>query len=137
VLQLGGTTRDLFYYPPRTVQVTVVAAELTPSLWEQAGLQAGVPVRTLKVTSLQALRAAAGSTVDSVVAFDQFPRESVELANEFFQEIRRVLKPGGVFVFIQKIEDGLLPSLVRLGSAGSASKQHPSALCFALRRSED
>lgn len=41
VLQLGGSTKDIFYYPEGTVQVAVLGPEVNAGLWEQAGMSAG------------------------------------------------------------------------------------------------
>lgn len=41
VLQLGGNTKDLYYYPSGTVQVTVVGPDENAALWETAGMNAG------------------------------------------------------------------------------------------------
>lgn len=79
LVQVGGTTRDVFYYPASTVQVTIGGSSLNPGalalrsavagaalpawrtagtslsrccraagLWEQAGMQAKVPVSAVK-----------------------------------------------------------------------------------------
>jgi hypothetical protein len=117
VVQLGGSTRDLYYYPKGTIQVIAVAPDLSVSLWEQGGMQAGVGVRAIKNDVLKALNGLGGSSVDSVVAFGQ---ESVDV-KPLVLEAWRVLKPGGTFVFIQPIKGGSLPGLVRLGNRGSAT----------------
>lgn len=48
MLQIGGTTRDVFYYPKDTVLVTCVGEKLSMSLMEQAGMQAQIPVQVQK-----------------------------------------------------------------------------------------
>lgn len=113
VLQLGGTTRDLFYYPNGTVQVTAAEENLKDGLWEQAGMQAGVPVRPLKSSSASALSNSAGAAFDSVVAFDQLG--SITEYKKYFSDVWRVLKPGGTFIFIQRVSGSPVSSLVRLG----------------------
>jgi hypothetical protein len=43
VIQLGGGTRELYYYPKNALQVTIVGEGVNKSLLEQAGVQAAVP----------------------------------------------------------------------------------------------
>lgn len=121
VLQLGGSTRDLFYYPQGTVQVTVAARDLSVSLWEQAGMQATVPVRAVKSESLmKTLSASPGSNYDSVVAFDQLEQGSNGDIKAVIEQIWRVLKPGGTFIFIQRVSNSGVSGIVRLGSSQPA-----------------
>lgn len=127
VLQLGGTTRDLFYYPKGTVQVTAAEEDLKEGLWEQAGMQAGVPVRPLKASSASALSSSAGAAFDSVVAFDELG--SVSDFKKYFSDVWRVLKPGGTFVFIQRISGSPVAGLVRLGGPPAAGKLE-RFICF-------
>jgi SAM-dependent methyltransferase len=119
VLQLGGTTRDLFYYPKGTLQVTAAAEDLKEGLWEQAGMQCGVPVRPLKASSATALSNSAGAAFDSVVAFDQLG--SINDFSKYFSDVWRVLKPGGTFIFIQRISGSPVAGLVRLGGTAAAA----------------
>lgn len=58
-LQLGGSTRDLFYYPEGTLQVTVGGPQVG-AMWEQAGVQAKVPVVAV-TADVQASGRASGS----------------------------------------------------------------------------
>jgi hypothetical protein len=58
-LQLGGSTRDLFYYPEGTLQVTVGGPQVG-AMWEQAGVQAKVPVVAV-TADVQASGRACGS----------------------------------------------------------------------------
>lgn len=120
VLQLGGSTRDLFYYPSGTLQVTAAAEDIKEGLWEQAGMQAGVPVRAIKANSASALSSSAGAAFDSVVAFDQLG--SFTDYSKYVSDVWRVLKPGGTFVFIQRISGSPVSGLVRLGGAPAAGK---------------
>lgn len=73
MLQLGGSTRDLYYYPKGTVQVTAAGPALSVSLWEQAGMQAGVPVRAVKSSASDAgdLSFMGGGSADSVVVINR------------------------------------------------------------------
>lgn len=109
VLQLGGTTRDLFYYPTGTVRVTVAGKNLAKGLWEQAALQSKVPVATVEFKTeselahlLEVLVGKGISSLDSVVVFLQ----SQEFGNDkLFQKnvgnVWKLLKPGGTFLFLQ------------------------------------
>lgn len=122
VLQLGGSTRDIFYYPKGTIQVTAAAPDLKIGLWEQAGMQSGVPVRELKVDAASALSSTAGAAYDSVVAFDQLA--SIPNLKAFMGEVWRVLKPGGTFVFIQRVQGSPVAALVQLGGTSPAGKSN-------------
>lgn len=107
VLQLGGTTRDLYYYPSGTVQVTVNAMDINKGLFQQAGMTVGVPVEATDLDLRECLQKTRDGSVDSVVSFDQFG--SVSSASELtniVSEIHRVLKPGGTFVFYQRLARG-------------------------------
>ena len=121
VLQLGGTTRDLFYYPKGTVQVTAAEEDLKEGLWEQAGMQAGVPVRPLKASSASALSSSAGAAFDSIVAFDQLG--SVSDFKKYFSDIWRV-----------RISGSPVAGLVRLGGPPAAGKVDVS-FAFWIRNS--
>ncbi|KAI8100480.1 hypothetical protein M9435_006964 [Picochlorum sp. BPE23] len=112
VLQLGGTTRDLYYYPSGTVQVTVNAIDINKGLFQQAGMTVGVPVEATDLDLRECLQKTRDGSVDSVVSFDQFGSISsaTELSN-LVSEIHRVLKPGGTFVFYQRLAQGGLGQL--------------------------
>jgi hypothetical protein len=131
VLQLGGTTRDLFYYPNGTVQVSVVEEDIKAGLWEQAGISAGVPVRPINATSTAALSSSAGAAFDSVVAFDQLGDGYIDYKT-YFTNIWRVLKPGGTFIFIQRISESPLAGLVRLGGPPAAGTEVADTIAAAV-----
>ena len=118
VLQLGGTTRDLFYYPKGTVQITAASPDLTVGIWEQAGMQAAVPVNAKKTDITTTLTSSAGSIYDSVVAFDQFTSNSNDMKT-ILKDIYRVLKPGGTFIFIQRVQGSPVAALIRIGGGGN------------------
>ncbi|EFN53520.1 expressed protein [Chlorella variabilis] len=105
VLQLGGSTRDLYYYPQGTVQVTVGGADINAGLWEQGGIQAK------KVLSSQA-----GSTADSIVLVNQMQQWGD--MQQLLAQVYRVLKPGGTLIFIQRLRGGPL-QLLLVGSGGA------------------
>jgi hypothetical protein len=129
VLQLGGSTRDLFYYAPGMLSVTVARAPGAPALWEQAGVQAGVPVRSdfLFASTAPAAGAppaplppapAGARGYDAVVAFDAAgdPAAAAALAVAAWA----ALAPGGALVFSFRVGGGPLPALLRLGVAAAA-----------------
>jgi len=66
VIQVGGSTKDLFYYPKDTLQVSVVGEDVNKGLMEQAGMQAAVPT-VAKVQSPSDLGFAPNSSVEAVV----------------------------------------------------------------------
>ena len=107
VLQLGGTTRDLFYYPKGVIQVIVNAPNVTSSLYEQAGIQSGIPVSANCENTVEFLSSQERNMFDCVVCFDQFDNsmEESQIKN-MVNMIHRVLKPGGSFVFYQRTKEG-------------------------------
>eukprot|EP00887_Chlorella_sp_A99_P007008 scaffold2.g7008.t1 len=153
VVQLGGSTRDLFYYPTGTlqaragttpalcptrdapcVQVTVAEEGMSsPGIWEQAGVQARVPVRPLAAGPAAALAAAAGSSADAVVALGVLP-EGLEECKALLREAYRVLKPGGTLVYVQRVRgEGAAAALQPL--IGGAGKIDAAALEASLTAS--
>ena len=103
VLQLGGTTRDLYYYPPKTLSVTINDPDLSPSLFEQAGITVGIPATASKLQLTDCLSKTPSGSVDSVVSFNQFNAvvDPAELKS-IVREVARVLKPGGTFIFYER-----------------------------------
>ncbi|PRW60904.1 methyltransferase type 11 [Chlorella sorokiniana] len=116
VLQLGGSTRDIFYYPADTIQVTVGGPDVSPGLWEQAGMQAKVPVQAVKAEPQKVLSSQAGSTADSIVLLNQL-QEWADM-QQLLSQVYRVLKPGATLVFVQRLRGGPLQPLLG-GSAGA------------------
>ena len=108
VLQLGGTTRDLYYYPSGTLQITVNSPDISKGLFQQAGMTVGVPVEATSLPLVECLAKTPSSSVDSVVSFEQFgglcstPSELKSIT----AEIARILKPGGTFIFYQRLANG-------------------------------
>lgn len=119
VLQIGGSTRDLYYYPRGTVQVTAGGKNITPGLWEQAGIQARIPVRAIQADTRQCLASQAGSSFDSVVFIDQLIHD--DDGKLLIQEAWRILKPQGTFIFVQQIPGNTIASLIRLGNSANNS----------------
>lgn len=107
VLQLGGTTRDLYYYPPKTLAVTVNDPNLNIGLFEQAGMTVGIPTRATKLSLADALAGTATGSLDAVVSFNQFGDVSdARVLRGLVMEVARVLKAGGTFVFYERRRDG-------------------------------
>lgn len=161
VVQLGGTTRDLFYYPEGTVQVIggmrgdwtasgcsaaqpqrfgascypppdaapgrpslvrqVIAAapDLSVSLWEQAGLQARLPVRALREPHLRALTSQPGASADSVALLGALGAAPAAERPQLLREAFRVLRPGGTLVSVQRVRHGGAPLQALLGGGGA------------------
>ncbi len=107
VLQLGGTTRDLYYYPAKTLSVSVNLLDggpRTQGLFEQAGIQVGIPTTATAVPLVECLASVPTASLDSVVAFEQFGEvASAEALESIASDISRVLKPGGTFIFYERI----------------------------------
>lgn len=101
VLQIGGTTRDLFYYPKSSIQVTVMSlSKDAKRLWENAGVQAGVPVVYDDLQVEQPMTTICSESLDSIILFDNLMK--FKSWHAALEEFWRILKPGGTFVFIQK-----------------------------------
>lgn len=110
VLQLGGTTRDLFYYPKGVVQIVVNAPNVSNSLYEQAGIQSGIPVSVNCENTIDFLSSQNRNVFDCVACFDQFDNSMTESEiKKIISSIHRVLKPGGSFVFYQRTKEGNSP----------------------------
>ncbi len=119
VLQLGGTTRDLYYYPTGTVKITVNDLGIKKGLFQQAGMTVGIPVEATSFEIMECLSKTPTGSLDSVVSFEQFG--DIEGASELstiLSEIGRVLKPGGTFIFYQRLANG---GFAQLGSRSSGS----------------
>jgi len=145
IIQLGGGTRELFYYPPQTIQVTAIGEDLNAGLMGQAGIQASIPVVSRKepVTSLAQL---GGSSADAVVSLSSL-QHAGDLP-EFFGAVLRVLSPGGRCDCCQHVCTwhiawplSSLASQVRLRAAGVAGRRVADAvtgrhreLCHPIRR---
>ena len=107
VLQLGGTTRDVYYYPSKTVKITVNEQGLNRGLFEQAGMTVGVPVEATNRTLEECLKSTPTASLDSVVSFEQFSAVTdPSHLKRILKEIARVLKPGGTFVFYERLQNG-------------------------------
>jgi SAM-dependent methyltransferase len=130
VLQLGGTTRDIFYYPKNTIQVKILDTKPHAGplgLWDQAGIQAGIPVNAVEGTAHGTMTSCPGSAFDSVVMFNQLSvKEDVEA---LVMEAYRILKPGGTLIFVQRMQSSsALSLLVRIGEESIGSKNSTELL---------
>lgn len=101
VLQVNGSTRDMYYYPKGTVSVKVVGPSVRPALMEQAGASAAVPVEARKQAPTDLAFQGTGS-VDAVVAFNALKDVGPE-APQYLAEVARVLKPGAPFIFFDRV----------------------------------
>ena len=119
VLQLGGTTRDVYYYPTGTVKITVNEVGINKGLFQQAGMTVGIPVEATSLDIVECLSRTPTASLDSVVSFEQFG--NITDASQFagiLSEIARVLKPGGTFIFYQRLANG---GLAQLGTRSPGS----------------
>lgn len=120
VLQLGGRKQDIFAYRLGTASLLVVTPDTPPKRFEEAGKEVKMKVSGLNgpVGSIPSLP---DEAVDIIISFNQL-NSSLDL-DQHMKEILRILKPGGRFVMLQKIEsgDGLVP-LLRIfpGSDGTS-----------------
>jgi len=120
VMQLGGTTKDLYYYPKTIGQVMVVGEDIQPLLFEQVGSSAGTPTLARKGSVAQ-LGFTPDASVDCVMSLNALGGLSEQQRQQAVREVIRVLKPGGFYVFIEPLTDEASP-LRALISATDASK---------------
>jgi ubiquinone/menaquinone biosynthesis C-methylase UbiE len=92
VVQLGGGSRELYYYPSTTVQVTVCNSDLKAGLLERAAIQAGVPILCMKERWERIERLPARSA-DALVCVRML--DEVEDFQRLCKAAARLLKPGG------------------------------------------
>lgn len=119
VLQLGGTTRDMYYYPSGTVKISVNDPTINRGIFEQAGITVGIPVEATSLDMKECLCKTPSSSVDSVVSFEQFGDcTSASELSAIVAEIERILKPGGTFIFYQRLANG---GFAQLGSRAAGS----------------
>ncbi|CAD7703986.1 unnamed protein product [Ostreobium quekettii] len=104
VVQVGGGTREVFYYPKGTIQINVVGEDINEGLISNAGVQAAIPVAPHKQPPTN-LSFAAGSTMDAVVIFELL--SGMEDVRSFFDEVNRVLKIGAPLIFVEKDSEPL------------------------------
>jgi len=123
VIQINGTTRDVYYYPEGTISVEVVGSNINPGLMQQAGYSAKIPV-TARKQSPANLKFQATGSLDAVVAFDGLASVG-DQAPQYFAEVARVLKPGAPFIFFD-----------RLKGEGTAAIAQPIVGSFANRIDE-
>jgi hypothetical protein len=109
-IQVGGGTKELFYYPKSTEKVVVCGENVNKGLMEQGGIQAGTPT-ICKDTSPSDLRFAATGSVDSVVCIRSFSQLGQLTADGFLVETARVLKPGSKLIFVEQASSGILTAL--------------------------
>lgn len=116
VLQMGGGTRELYYYPKDINRLVNVGEKANKSLIEQGGVQAGVPVivKNLPATSMDFQ---GDSTVDAIVSLHALAPLSAPQRSAFFEEAIRVLKPGQPVIFIERLREGGSPLRFLIGNS--------------------
>ena len=119
VLQLGGTTRDIFYYPKRTMQVVVISDAEPKGIWENAGIQSSIPVIFADSSIENFVALSNENSFDSLVLFQPFANLSNPkyIMNCFW----KILKPGGCLIFIQKFGGIGAPQLAANGKSSNSS----------------
>eukprot|EP00798_Chlamydomonas_sp_ICE-L_P009153 gene9153-16278_t len=120
VIQCGGGTRELYYYPKNTIQVTVVGDKVNPSLYEQAGMQAAIPT-TAKKQSAASLSFASDGSADAIIALGTMGSVGSFFIGDFLDEALRVLKPGCPLIFVEKVYEGGSPLRPLIGQSGGGS----------------
>uniref|UniRef100_A0A383VYG1 Methyltransferase type 11 domain-containing protein n=1 Tax=Tetradesmus obliquus TaxID=3088 RepID=A0A383VYG1_TETOB len=133
VIQLGGGTRELYYYPKNTMTVINVGENVNKGLMEQAGVTAAVPT-IVKQQPITDLSFQPDASVDAVVALGVISQLSAQQRQQCLEEAARVLKPGMPLVFVEPVLEGGSPLRGLVGV--SAGKQAlPSAELQALQES--
>ena len=110
VIQIGGGTKELFYYPKTIEKVTVVGENVNKGLMEQGGIQAGCPT-ICKSTSPADMRFAPTNSIDALICIRAFGQLGSLTGEGFLLEAARVLKPGGKIVFIEQVSSGIISGL--------------------------
>ncbi len=97
---------------------------------EQAGLQAGVPVECRRY-SPSSFKFQADSSVDAVIMTNQMAvlAESGKL-QQCFSEVQRVLKPGGRFIFLQRLSGAALQPLLQGAGRGIGAEKSYFFYCY-------
>ncbi|KAF6259010.1 hypothetical protein COO60DRAFT_1060647 [Scenedesmus sp. NREL 46B-D3] len=108
VIQLGGGTRELYYYPKNTMIVINVGENVNKGLMEQAGITAAVPT-IVKQQPITDLRFQPDASVDAVVALGVISQLSADKRQQCLDEAARVLKPGMPLVFVEPVQEGGSP----------------------------
>lgn len=109
VLDLGiREGRNLYYYPPDTVQVVAVSAKPDLQLLESQSASAKVPIRFASDYSK-----IPANSMDAVVSVYGMAEMSDEEAKTALKEAVRVLKPGKPFIYVENVgsENGLVRAL--------------------------
>ncbi|KAL0021197.1 hypothetical protein WJX77_011659 [Trebouxia sp. C0004] len=125
VIQVGGGSRDLYYYPKDTVLVTVMSPKLKKGLMGQAAIQAGVPV-DVRLETPTHLSFQGNSSVEAVVCLQSL--HTLPDLPRFLAETQRVLKPGAPFIFLQAVKADGLSSAAQLLLGGARKVLDLSAL---------
>lgn len=148
ILQLGGSTKDLYYYPSDAVQVTVVVPGANAGLWEQAGIQAALPVVVRNAAPRPDQRWAPDGSADAVVVPASLPPPLLTPTSssaaatagagvdKAVADATRALKPGGCLLLVQQVVLAGGDSPLRALYGGSAGAVDATALEAALEKVE-
>mmetsp|Transcript_19688 Transcript_19688/g.54960 ORF Transcript_19688/g.54960 Transcript_19688/m.54960 type:complete len:294 (+) Transcript_19688:69-950(+) len=119
IIQMNGSTRDIFYYPKSTVQIAVYGNDLKSGLFEQAGMQAQIPTVSFKKPA-SSLDAVPSNSVDGIACLGGISESEPRVQKRVITEALRVLKTGAPFIFIEPLADGASP--LRPLFSGNGSK---------------
>ncbi|KAF5826260.1 hypothetical protein DUNSADRAFT_3878 [Dunaliella salina] len=119
IIQMNGSTRDIFYYPKSTIQIVVYGNNLKPGLFERAGMQAQIPTVSFKKPA-SSLDAVPSNSVDGIACLGGISETEAGSKKRVITEALRVLKTGAPFIFIEPLADGASP--LRPLFSGNGSK---------------
>lgn len=138
VVLLGASTRDVYYLPKDTLSAVVIGADVNPSLFDQAGVSAGIPTTGRRVPAGAAWggsegQVAAAGTLDAVVALGSClgklpPQERASC----LREARWALRPGRPLVLLQALAEGASPLRPLVGPGGGSGAMPAAELERAL-----
>jgi hypothetical protein len=140
VVLIGASTRDVYYLPKDTLSAIVIGSDVNPSLFDQAGVSAGVPTTGKRVSPAAPWGgpsgfAAAGS-LDAVVVLGS-ALGKMETAKDralCLREAAKALRPGRPLVLLQALKDDDSSSPLRplIGPSGGGGAMLASDLEAAL-----
>jgi hypothetical protein len=141
VVLVGAAPRDIYYLPKDTLSATVIGGDVNPSLFDQAGVSAGVPTTGKRVGPGEPWGgggvAAAGS-LDAVVVLGSALGKMAtgEERSAFLREAVRALRPGRPLVLLQALAEGgsFARGLIGPGGGGGGGAMPASELERALEQ---
>jgi len=123
VLQSGTTSKDLYYLPSDTILSIFVGKDLNKGLLDQAGVQAGVPVKVVEARPEQ-LGFQPSNSVDAVIGYYTLGKGG----RGYLQEVSRVLKPGCPFIFIERVKAPGVQAVLQTALTGKQTMKELSDL---------